>query len=122
MEIVPNNKKLMIEARVDPKDRNSIQVGQAAEVRFNAFNRRSTLPINAKVVIVSADRLIDPTTNTPYYNTKVELLEDPAIKLSGAAIHPGMQAEVIIRTGERTTLNYLIAPLTQSFNRALREN
>ncbi len=122
MEIVPNNKKLIIEARVDPKDRNSIKVGQTAEVRFSAFNRRSTLPINAKVVIVSADRLVDPTTNTPYYNTTIELLEDPAIKLSGAAIHPGMQTEVIIRTGERTTLNYLIAPLTQSFNRALREN
>jgi len=122
MEIVPNDKQLIIEARVDPKDRNSIKVGQNAEVRFSAFNRRSTPPINAKVVVVSADRLVDATTNMPYYNTKIELLEDPTIKLNGDQIHPGMQTEVIIRTGERTTLNYLISPLTQSFNRALREN
>lgn len=121
MEIVPNNKRLVIEARVDPKDRDSIQVGQHAEVRFSAFNRRSTLPVKGKVVMVAADRVVDATTNTPYYNTKIELLEDPAIKLSGASIHPGMQTEVIISTGKRTTLNYFLSPITQSFNRALRE-
>lgn len=122
MEIVPNNKRLVIEARVDPKDRDSIQVGQLAEVRFSAFNRRSTLPVQGKVVVVAADRVVDATTHTPYYNTKIELLEDPAIKLSGASIHPGMQTEVIISTGKRTTLNYFLSPITQSFNRALREN
>ena len=122
MEIVPNNKNLMITAQVDPKDRNSIKVGQTAEVRFSAFNRRSTIPIKAKVVVVSADRLVDPVTNISYYNTKIELLEDPSIKLSGEKIHPGMQTEIIISTGERTTLNYLISPITQSFNRAFREN
>ena len=122
MEIVPNTKKLVIKANVTTKDRNSIQVGQSAEVRFSAFNQRSTQPIQGKVVLVSADRLIDPITNTPYYSANIELTEDPSIKLSGQKIYPGMQAEVIISTGERTTLDYLISPLTQSFNRALREN
>lgn len=122
MEIVPNNKRLMITARVEPKDRNSIAVGQNAEVRFSAFNRRSTLPIKGEVLVVSADRLIDAVTNTPYYNTTIELLEDPAIKLSGATIYPGMQTEVIINTGKRTAADYVLSPLTQSFNRALREN
>lgn len=122
MGIVPNNKQLIIEAHVDPKDRNSIEVGQSAEVRFSAFNRRSTLPINGKVLIVSADRVVDEVTNRPYYNVKIKLSEDPTVKLNGATIHPGMQTEVIISTGKRTASDYFISPLTQSFNRALREN
>ncbi len=123
MEILPNNKNFIIEAHVDPKDRDSIKVGQLADVRFSAFGRRA-LPIKGKVIFVSADRIVDTSTATkkPYYKTKIELLEDPAIKLNGAEIHPGMQTEVIISTGNRTASDYFLSPLTKSFNRALREN
>ena len=122
MEIVPDNKQLLITARVELKDRNSIAVGQSADVRFSAFNRRTTLPIKGKVTVVSADRVIDAVTNKPYYNTTITLLEDPSIKLNGATIHPGMQTEVIIKTGKRTASEYFLSPLSQSFNRSLREN
>ena len=61
-------------------------------------------------------------TGKPYYLTKVELLEDPSAALNGATIHPGMQAEVMIVTGQRTVLDYLFKPLLSSFNRALRED
>lgn len=121
MEIVPNNKKFIIKANVSTRDRASIKVGQPAEIRFNAFNQSSTLPIKGEVVILSADRIVDNITNMSYYSADIELREGTTVKLGGRLIHPGMQAEVIISTGERTALDYLISPLTQSFNRALRE-
>lgn len=121
MGIVPNNKSLMVLARVDVKDRDTIKVGLDADVRFSAFNRRTTLPIKGRVVVVSADRTVDALTNISYYNTKIELLEDPSVKLHGSTIYPGMLAEVIIQTGERTVSDYFLAPILSSFNKALRE-
>lgn len=122
MEIVPNNEKFIIKANVSTRDRPLIKVGQSAEIRFNAFNQSTTLPIKGEVVILSADRIMDRVTNTPYYSADIELRESTTAKLGGAVIHPGMQAEVIISTGERTALDYLVSPISQSFNRALREN
>lgn len=122
MEIVPSQDNLMVEARVATKDRDSIQLGQTAEVRFSAFNRRSTLPVKGMVAVISADSVLDPTTKTSYYKTNIQLTEDPEKILGGAKIHPGMQADVVIITGERTMIDYLVSPISRSFNRALREN
>lgn len=121
MEIIPTNEALIIDVKVDPKDRNSLQVGQDAEIRFNAFDRRNTEPVKGKVTVISADRLLDPVAQTPYYKTSIALTEDPSVKLGGAVLHPGMQAEAVIVTGDRTVLSYLVAPLTRSLNRAFRE-
>jgi len=112
----------MVEARINPMDRDTVRVGQDAEVRFSAFNRRLTDPVRARVTLISADRLIDSVTNENFYQAKIELLEDPMQVLNGGNIYPGMQAEVFIVTGSRTALSYLIAPVTGSFNRAFRED
>ena len=122
MEIVPDTDKLMIEARVDPKNRNTIHAGQKAEVRFSAFSQRNTLPIPGRVSLISADRMIDPATNTAFYRTMIELEVSDDETIGGMQIHPGMHAEVMIITGERTVLDYLFSPITRSFNRALRED
>lgn len=122
MEIIPANGRLLIDSRVDPKDRDAIAVGQSAEVRFSAFDRRSSRPVSGRVTLISADRLIDPTSQTPYYQTRIELTEDPKSVLQGAAIYPGMQADVLIATGEQTLLGYLLSPVLRSFDRALRED
>ena len=121
MEIIPTDEALIIDVKVDPKDRDSVEVGQDAEIRFSAFDRRNTLPIKGKVTVISADRLLDAVTQTPYYRTSIALTEDPSVKLEGATLYPGMQAEAVILTGDRTVLSYLVAPLTQSFNRSFRE-
>ena len=78
--------------------------------------------MRGEVVSISADRLRDETAaGAPYYLTRVELREDPAAALNGGSIHPGMQAEVLIVTGERTALGYLVRPLLRGLNRSLRE-
>lgn len=122
LDIVPSSGKLMVEARVNPDDRDSVVVGQKAEVRFSAFNRRLTQPVQGRVSLISADRLVDSVTNEGYYQAKIELLEDPEDVLNGGRVYPGMQAETLIITGSRTALSYLIQPVVGSFNRAFRED
>lgn len=121
MDIVPTDDKLIIDAKVDPKDRDVVRTGLMAEVRFTAFNKRTAVPVKATVLSVSADRLEDKQTSLPYYLARIELLEDPRQALNGGAIHPGMQTEVMIVTGQRTALSYILRPVTRSLNRALKD-
>ncbi len=78
-------------------------------------------PVKGIVKIISADSLADPTTKSPYYLAKIELIEDPATVLNNTPIYPGMQANIMIITGERTAMEYLTAPLLRRFTRAFRE-
>ena len=121
LDLVPADEKRVVEARVDPKDRDMIQAGQRAEVRFTAFNQRAFRPIPGRVFNISADAIQGPPPDGPFYRARIELLEDPAKTLDGTQIQPGMQADVLIVTGERTALGYFVAPLLRSFSRAMRE-
>ena len=125
LDIVPEQGKLIIEARVDPKDRDIVKIGQEAEIRFTAFNQRITEPVPGKVILISADSLADVNVTgqqTAFYKAKVELLEDPTTVLNGADLFPGMQADVMIITGQRTAMQYFLKPIIKSFNRAFRDD
>lgn len=122
LEIVPEGQKLVIDARIEPKDRDIVKSGQSAKIRFTAYSQRSSRPVEGMVKVISADRLIDVKTNIPYFLAKVEIVEDLKMLFNDISIHPGMQAEVMIITGERTALSYLITPLQRSFSRAFVED
>jgi len=125
LDIVPDSGELVIEAKIDPKDRDTVRVGQLAEVRFLAFNQRTTRPVKGKVVLISADSLITPgadRTTQSYYKAKVELLENPEEVMNGVKVFSGMQADVMIITGERTVMEYFLKPIIKSFNRAFRDD
>lgn len=122
LDIVPSSDRLVVEAQVDPADIDVVHPGLEAEVRFTAFSNRYTVPVMAKVTSVSADRFVDERMGTAYYAAKVELTEDPAEVLDGGVLQPGMQAEVMILTGDRTALSYLMRPLFIGLTRAFRED
>ncbi|MEM8844872.1 MAG: HlyD family type I secretion periplasmic adaptor subunit [Pseudomonadota bacterium] len=122
LEIVPLNDNLVIEAHLDPKDIDSVRPGLSALVRLTALNQRSTKPVEAKVKSISADSLIDERTGLDYYLAKLELTGNIKESLSGQELYPGMQAEVMIETGSRTPMEYLIQPMNLSINRAFRED
>jgi len=122
LDIVPANERLIIEARVDPGDIDVVHIGLPAQVRFPAFSQRSTAPVDGRVIRVSADSLTDERTGTPYYLARVAIEDDLVTKLKGAELYPGMLAEVLISTGERTALDYFMKPITVSLNRAFRED
>lgn len=122
MEIVPDDGQLLVTSRVDPRDRDAVAIGQSASVRFSAFDRRSSLPVEGEVVLISADSLTDPITKQTYYRTLIAMNDVDSALPTGARIVPGMQAEVLISTGEQTLVDYLLAPVLRSFNRAMRED
>jgi HlyD family type I secretion membrane fusion protein len=121
LDIVPSDARLVVQARVQPEDIDTVEPGLEAQVVLTALNRRNTPPISGQVVSVSADRLEDQRTGLPYFLARIELPEStPQSPLP--ELYPGMQAEVIIVTGKRTALDYVLRPLTRAFDRALRED
>ena len=122
MDIVPTQAQLIVHGRVNPIDIDAISVGMNAEVVLSAFNRRTVAPINGEVVSISADRLTDPRSGVPYYLARVKLADVPKFEDSDLSLSAGMQAEVMIITGEQTPLEYLFKPVARSFYRAMRED
>jgi HlyD family type I secretion membrane fusion protein len=122
LDVVPKGDRLIVEAFIDPNDIDVVEVGLEAQVRLTALTQRNLAPLEGHVTTVSADRLTDERTGASYFLARVELDDDPAENLDGERLYPGMQAEVMIVTGARTTLDYLSRPLVDSFNRAFREN
>jgi HlyD family secretion protein/epimerase transport system membrane fusion protein len=126
LEFVPRDDKLIIEARLKPEDIGFVQVGMAAEVRIHAYNQRRLPLILGTVTYVSADRLIearsaDKAGEQAYYLTRVEVDPESLRELPSAKLYPGMAADVVIETGERTALDYLLTPITSSLRKAFRE-
>ncbi len=121
MQIVPANAKLMVEAKVDPRDIDQIHNGQDATVRFSSFNSRTTPELKGIVNQVSADLATDEQTGLRYYIVRINLSEEERKKLDGREILPGMPADAFIQTEARSALSYLVQPLTDQVARAFRE-
>ncbi len=121
MEIVPHDKALIIEARVSPFDIDRVQTGQSAEVRFAVF--KDAYLVTGELTKLSADRLIDSSTNTPYFAAEVAIEQGEFERFyNGARLVPGMPAEVLIKTGERTFIDYILSPLKRTFSTSLLED
>jgi membrane fusion protein, epimerase transport system len=121
VDIVPANPRLVVEARIRTEDVTRAQQGRPAEIRFTAFNSRTTRMVDAKVFYVAPDRTVDRNTNQAFYVAQVEA--DPA-SLAAAGemkLQAGMPAEVFIKGEERTPLQYLLEPVTSVLRRAGRE-
>jgi HlyD family type I secretion membrane fusion protein len=122
LEIVPSDRKLIVTAHVRPKDITSVAPGQPTKVQLAAFQRKSTPPVRGKVVYVSPD-LITPEPGTremPHYEAHVQV--DPAdLAAKEAYLSPGMPVTCYITTDRRTVISYLLGPLLENVDMALRE-
>ena len=119
--VVPTGTDLVVDARVEPMHVDQVWNGQEAVLRFSAFNARVTPEIFGTVQRVSPDVIQDEATKQVFYKAEVALNEGELAKLEGQELVPGMPVEVFIQTGERTPLNYMVKPITDYFNRAMRE-
>lgn len=129
LDIVPQHQKLIIEAQVAPIDIDRVKVGQVAEVRFSAFKSRDLPTIEGTLISLSADRIVvdnkeDNSGDTAYYLARVEVSPSGLQALGAADLElvPGMPAEVLIKTGARTLVQYLMKPLTDTVKRSLIED
>jgi HlyD family secretion protein len=132
LELLPVDDKLVIEGRVSPHDISHVHQGQESLVRLTALNQRLTPVINSEVIYVSADAVAEQkaqeqsqplTFHHQSYIVRVKLDEkDVAQKLGDFRPTPGMPADVYIKTGERTFVEYMLRPVLDSFSRAFREH
>ena len=122
LDIVPEDDTLVIEAQVTPNDIDVVYAGLPAQVRLTAFKQRNTPMLDGKLTRVSADSFTDERSGASYFLARVAIDAAELKKLDGRELYPGMGAEVMIKTGKRTTMDYILAPLTDSLRRAFRED
>ncbi|NDR55585.1 HlyD family type I secretion periplasmic adaptor subunit [Aliiruegeria sabulilitoris] len=121
--IVPQDRPLVITARIDPLHVDEVFVGQEVTLRFPAFDSRRTPELAGRVFRISADAFSDERSGQSFYRCEIVLDEDEIKKLGeGKEVLPGMPVEAYIRTGERSPLAYLVKPFTDYFNKAFRES
>lgn len=121
LDIVPDDAEMIIEATIRPNDIAELNPGMTAEVKLTAYVQSTTPSVEGEIVRISADRLTTEAGDA-YYTADVRV--DPASLARTARelrLYPGMPAEVIIPTGDRTALDYLISPISSSMDRAFRE-
>lgn len=105
MLVVPEREALVVEARLMPQDIDQVRPGQAALLRFPAFNQRTTPELAGTVASVSADVLQDQKTGQPYFTMRIVVPDE----------------EVTRPEGQRSVLSYLLRPLGDQLARAMRE-
>ncbi|OHV79816.1 HlyD family type I secretion periplasmic adaptor subunit [Ensifer sp. LCM 4579] len=122
MLVVPEADDLTVEARIAPKDIDQVQVGQPVEIRFSAFNQRTTPEVEAEVVTVAPDLVTDERSGASYYPLRIRPKPESLARLAGLSLYPGMPAEVFIKIADRTVISYLTKPLTDQMRHAFRED
>ena len=101
----------------------TVQAGQEARVLFPAYGQRNLPQIFGKLRSISADRMINEHTGEPYFLAKVEVDQSGLEQIApDIVLSPGMPADVMILTGERTLLDYLMRPFIESVTKSFREN
>lgn len=123
LDIVPRDDTLVIDARIAPTDIDVVREGQTAQVVLSAFQQRNLPRIEGRVRTISADRIVDPKTSSPYYQVRVEVDREQLASIgSGIELTPGMPAEVMVVTGQRTAFDYFARPFLDSLRRSLKES
>lgn len=122
MELVPEDEELLINARVSPRDIDNVAPGLQTEVRFTAFKTKLTPIMLGQVQSVSND-VITPENpqEMPYYLARIEVIEEDIPEEISGRLTPGMPADVIITTGERTVANYIVSPLMDAVRKSMIE-
>ena len=119
--LVPQDRPLIIEARVPVINVDEVSPNQKVSLNFSAFNSRALLQMEGTVTRVSPDAFTDPQTGQSWYRAEIQLPKEELAKLpEGETLVPGMPVEAFIRTRDRTPMAYLVKPLATYFNRAFR--
>ena len=121
MDIVPKNEALLIETRVAPHLIDRVQPGLVTDVRFSSFAHSPQLVVPGVVDSISSDLITEPQTNISYYLARVSVTAEGMKKLGIHQLQAGMPVEVVIKTGERTVLTYLLHPLLKRMAASMKE-
>jgi len=122
MEIVPSEEKLVLETKIAPHLIDRVKMGDQVDVRFSSFSDSPQLVVPGVLKTLSSDALTDNTQNAmPYYLARVHVTEEGLKSLGSKKMQPGMPVEIVIKTGSRTLLKYLVSPLTKRIAASMKE-
>ena len=121
MFIVPQDRPLLVAARVPVTHVDEVHSGQDVRLVFSSLPSRTTPEVVGQVTLVSADALTDDRSGMSYFRTEVAIDAAALRQLRDVDIVPGMPVDVFIRTTDRTPLSYLLKPFTDYFRTAFRE-
>ena len=121
MDVVPRDEALMLEAHIPPQLIDRVKVGQFADVRFSNFSQAPQLVVEGRLESLSADLLTDPVTNMSYFLGRIAVTPAGLQTLGPHRLQPGMPVEIVIKTGERSLLEYLLHPLTRRLAQSMKE-
>lgn len=121
MLLAPDQRALTVEARVATRSVDQMAPGQEVDIRFTAFDLKTTPEVVGVISSISPDVVTDQKTGQSYYAVRVVPKEESLAKLVGLSLYPGMPAEVFIKTGERQAISYFAKPLTDQMKHAFRE-
>lgn len=121
MLIVPAEDGLQVEARINPPDIDQIGLGRTALVRIRAFNQRTTPELDGKVSRISADTSVDRQSGASFYTIRVKIEPGELARLAPHRVSAGMQADVFVKTEDRTPLQFIVKPLMDQIAKTFRE-
>lgn len=130
MEIIPQDDKLIIEAKIRADDISVVRVGQLSKVRLTAYRARIVPVLEGRVISLSSDAILadglEMQTGTPalYYKARIEIDKENLKEISdlkGVVLYPGMGVDVMIVVGTRTMMRYLLDPIIISLDHSFRE-
>jgi HlyD family type I secretion membrane fusion protein len=123
LEIVPRDDELLVDARIAPNDIEHVKPDLPARVVMTGYSQRNQPRLMGTVRQVSSDRILDTRTNQAYYLARIELSAETVRQVAPfISLKPGMPAEVMVMTTQRTFLDYLVEPLVNSIRRSFRES
>lgn len=121
LQIIPRDDEMSFELQIDPASVDQVFPGQAATVRFPAFNQRTTPELRGVVEDISPTSVLDDATGLSFYRVSVRIPPDELDRLGDVELVPGMPVQAFLQTGKRTVFSYLTKPLTEQLTQAFRE-
>jgi len=121
MSIVPEDDELVIEAMVETHQIESVVEGAEVVVHFTALPQRTLPMLTGRVRTVGADQIVHERTGIPFYRVLVTVDEASRAMIADRRLLPGMPADVVIATGGKTVMAYLLDPLAPLWMRTFRE-
>ncbi len=120
MEIVPDGRTLIVDAKIDPADIDDVRIGSHAALRFSTVNPRGQSSFDGKVVALSPMQ-VTGADGARYFKAQIALADPDVLARQGVNLQPGIPVTVHVTTQSRTLWDYLFAPLSDAASGAFRE-
>ncbi|MDH4384327.1 MAG: HlyD family type I secretion periplasmic adaptor subunit [Caulobacter sp.] len=127
MEIVPQDRALVIQASISPADADDLRLGQETQVRFTSLHERDLPILKGLLTKLSADSFVDEQSGERFFRGEISVPEaemERIRKVRGArtGLQAGLPVEILIPLRARSALDYLLEPLLQTFWKSGREH